>query len=446
MPEPFTTNVDIANRALQHCGATRIISFQDDSKNASSVAFCYDKLRVAELRRNVWRFATRKVILRPIETNIYPSTQVPPLAPTMIFVPAVWSAENTYVIGSVVSYNGILYQANASVTTGVTPGNGVPWEQYFGPITVSCWSTTITFPLNWLVGTVYVQGNQVIAEDGNVYTATQTTVANDPVTDGGVNWIEGGPPTAPTTSFFAGELVYNPVASNPGIYISLQSGNTDLPGIWPAWVSTNIYKLNDQVIYQGVVYQSAQDMNVNNMPTGLGPWIMQPGSQTDFMTGLNWLQLGTATIQSLTLVYPVGTGPASQVSSRNVFMLPNGFLRQAPSDPKAGSQSYLGSPMGQLRYEDYEFENNFFTSATANPVMLRFVADIADILEMDPMFCEGLSARIATEIVEDLTQSEGKLQAIGAQYKEFMTEARVVNGIETGATEPPMDDYLECRL
>ena len=66
--------------------------------------------------------------------------------------------------------------------------------------------------------------------------------------------------------------------------------------------------------------------------------------------------------------------------------------------------------------------------------------------EMDPMFCEGLGARIALEIAEDLTQSDAKLQAIGAMYKEFMTEARVVNGIETGATEPPLDDWIACRI
>jgi hypothetical protein len=44
-----------------------------------------------------------------------------------------------------------------------------------------------------------------------------------------------------------------------------------------------------------------------------------------------------------------------------------------------------------------------------------------------------------------LTQSTAKLQTITQHYKEAITQARLVNGIETGATEPAMDDYLAVR-
>jgi hypothetical protein len=57
-----------------------------------------------------------------------------------------------------------------------------------------------------------------------------------------------------------------------------------------------------------------------------------------------------------------------------------------------------------------------------------------------------LGARIGLEVCERLTQSTAKLSNIGAAYKVFMTEARTVNGIETGAEEPPEDDWLTCRI
>jgi hypothetical protein len=65
---------------------------------------------------------------------------------------------------------------------------------------------------------------------------------------------------------------------------------------------------------------------------------------------------------------------------------------------------------------------------------------------MDPMFCEGLGARIGLEICEPLTQSDSKLGTISQIYKTFMSDARNVNGIETGSVEPPLDDYITCRL
>ena len=60
----FQNPVDIANRALQHCGAQRIdptLGFTENSVNASECAFAYDKLRSAELQRNYWKFATKFV-------------------------------------------------------------------------------------------------------------------------------------------------------------------------------------------------------------------------------------------------------------------------------------------------------------------------------------------------------------------------------------------------
>jgi len=90
MTQEFSTAIDIANRACQHMGARRIVAFTDDSVQAVEIGGCYDQLRRAELERNVWVFATRRVILRPLDTN------------TMLLTPEQWSSTKNYFNGAIV--------------------------------------------------------------------------------------------------------------------------------------------------------------------------------------------------------------------------------------------------------------------------------------------------------------------------------------------------------
>lgn len=321
----YQTSIDIANRALQHCGASRIVDFTDDSKNASAVAFCYDKLREAELRRNVWSFSIREVALRAVD------------ATTTFLAAVAWAIGTTYTAGAVVSYQGATYESTASGNVGQTPGlDASAWELYAGPRTIRAFLTNT-----------------------------------------------GG--TLSDVGYFSGELVL----SAGVVYRSLISNNTDIP------------------------------------PTA------------------NWLSLGAASA-ALYLLYPLGAGPASQNSTRNVFLYPGAYLREAPQDPKGGNVSPLGAS-GLTAADDWNFENRMIVSGSAQVIVLRFAASVTRVPAMDPMFCEGLAARIGLEVCEDLTQSAEKLQTIGSQYKLFMSEARQVNGIEEGPVESPEDDYITCR-
>ena len=130
---------------------------------------------------------------------------------------------------------------------------------------------------------------------------------------------------------------------------------------------------------------------------------------------------------------------------KNAFMLPNGYLREAPQDPKRGSVSFLGAPTGRM-YEDWIIDGQYLISNSSDPIKLRFVADVQQVAKMDDMFCEGLAARIGLEVVETLTQSGAKKQQIEADYGKFMMEARMVNGIEEDSVEPPEDDFITCRI
>lgn len=428
MSRPFSNSTDIANRACQHVGASRIAPgalFTEDSKQAGEISACYDQLRVSELRRNVWRFAIRTAAIRAIDTT------------TLLLVPAPYQAAARYIVGSLVGYNDLVFFSTSTSNLGFTPDmNPDQWSQYFGPLTVNLFD--------------------------------------------------------PTTTYFAGELVYSPVSNSPVVYLSLSTGNADVPSTIPAFDATVTYDEGQTAAYSAATWQSNIDLNLNNTPSanaayvpatsysigdivlaannhnytsvvdtnvgndptiddgtrwtdnGPAPWIAVPALQPDQMQGQNWLKLD-ATVKAIHLLYPPNSGPVGQPATRNLYMLPNGFLREAPQDPKAGSTSFLGAPTG-MQYDDWEFQDNFIVTMESRPIVFRFVADIADVKKYDPMFCEGLGARIGFEVCEALTQSTEKQQACGAAYKTFMGEARSVNGIETGATEPPLDDYVACRV
>lgn len=307
----FQTPVDIANRGLQYLGASRITSFTQNSKNAAAMAFVYDKLREAELRRNIWKFSLRSAILRAIDTD------------TRLLTLTDWSVATAYITGDIVVYAGRKWITPEN-TTGDIPGEpGTPWLTYAGPQTVSLHD--------------------------------------------------------PTIAYGVGELVY--VASV--VYLSLTSANDDPP------------------------------------PTS------------------NWHVVQGATPGTLTILEP------TEERNRFLFMLPASYLRYAP-DPKSGAFGALGGPTG-TGYQDINFVGRFLSASDPSPIYFRFAADITDVTQFDPLFCEGLAARSGVATCEELTQSASKLTLCAQQYKQFMSEARIVNAIETGPVEPAEDDYISVR-
>jgi len=431
----FQTPTDIGNRGLQYCGAElmdAVQGFTEVSKAARQVSFVYDKLRRAELERNVWTFATRRTALRAIDTN------------TMLLAPSLWVSTTSYFAGSIVSDgSNTNWISRIQNNLGNQPQNSTTWEPYFGPMTVS------------------------------LYDSTQ--------------------------SYFAGELVYT--ASGNGtyrVYASLQSGNTDNPATATSWSATATYNAAKVVTYLGTPYMSLIDLNINQQPNlspalwsavttySAGQTVRNPDDgliyssiaggnlnfnpstdagvhwtntgvlcawTTVFTAGsgsVNWLEIGGAEFPSgvglttLNITYPLGSGPSSQSDTHNVYRLPSGYLRQAPQDAKAGSNSWFGAPTN-TPYNDWQFEGKYIVTREATVIVLRFVADVQDVSEMKSMFCEGLAARIATQVCEPLTQSTAKLGSIFQEYARFMGEARLINAIEVGSEEPPLDDYLACR-
>lgn len=133
----------IANRALQRVGAKRIPDgslFTDNSKNASEVAACYDTIRRAELRRNIWRFSVRRAAIRPIT------------ATSQKVVPAAWVATTSYPSNAIVTYNGFTYISTVDSNAGNIPdpdANATAssfWQLYFGALYADAWAASPSTP------------------------------------------------------------------------------------------------------------------------------------------------------------------------------------------------------------------------------------------------------------------------------------------------------------
>ncbi len=424
----MVSSVDIINRSLQLLGRKRIASVLDQNMNASESNFSYHIIRRFEQRRAAWRFCIRKVALRALN-----------LATQQITF-GNYAAGTTYVLNDVVTgSDGLTYVSLKGSNTGDDPTTtSGSWGIYLGPMQanqyVVAWVISTTYKANqfalgsngttyfstvnnnigndptitpaaWLVGTTYALGNFVTGSDANVYQSVAGgNVGHNPVGDGGVRWTqvlanvdgyfgwEAQTAVNATTDYSAGELVYTLPSS---VYLSTISDNT-----------------------------------------------LNPTTDT---TGA-WLSMTTTpSLANMNFIYPIGAGPSEEEDTRNVFMLPNGFMREVAQDPKAGSNSVLGAPSG-IRYQDWYFENNYFTSFTPGPIFFRFAGDVLDPNQFDPMFIEDLAYALAVANCKALGGTQADMVSIQKEARLFQSQARTVNAIEKGTEEPAEDDFISCRI
>jgi len=424
----FLDSLDIANRALDHCGQEPILSVTEDSKKNQLCARVYDKVRRAELRRNYWRFSIKKCVLRAVDTT------------TLKLNPLLYSSATTYFPGSIVKdSNGALWVSITEENINNTPGaNNENWEAYFGPMTVDLWASTNSY---WTGELVYMitgaatyqlfmslqNSNTDTPNVATAYSATTTYTIDQTVTSGGSQW-------------------------RSLLELNLNNTPTDYSALTLFDIGAT-YAINQQVIGSDhYVYTSKANGNIGNDPTtstgvthwtvtGLAAaWALSPAL---VVSSIKWLPV-QCQLSNFQMLYPVGAGPSSQTSTMNIFHLPGNFLKIAPQGPKAGANPYLGAPTG-LAYTDWNLEGNLMVSQEIQPIIFRFVADVTKVRNMDDMFCEGLACRIAAEVCEPLTQSSAKLTTIAGVYAKFMGDARTTNAIEIGSEEPPEDDLITCR-
>ena len=443
----FQSPIDIWNRGLDHCGGRAVTGAADGSRNALKCAEVYDKIRQAELRGNMWVFSTRKAAIRPIDIT------------TMQLVPPAYNVETQYYVGDIISYASGFWIALQRTLGGVPPvdANGTTspsWDNYYGPLTADVWQApNSTSPLPNGATTypgAYHAGEIVYLAPGNGTFSAFLSLVDDNTDD----------PLGPdafslTVNYNIGQVV---LGSNNTLYQSTVSFNlgNDPTIVVPAgaYASGTTYAAGAYV-YDSTnqIYQSLVSSNTGNTPasspsdwlatgTWTGTWttVLTPQPRA---TSNNWHFL-TCTLQPLSIVFPVGSGPASQTWNSNLYRLPNNFLMRAPAERQLGNKvSWLGASGPPP--EDYVFQGPYLISRCWGAIILRFISDFQNVAGMDPLFCESMAAKMGYELCETLTQKPDLKAACRTAYTDAVGMARTVNAIEVGAIEQVEDEYIRVR-
>ena len=116
------------------------------------------------------------------------------------------------------------------------------------------------------------------------------------------------------------------------------------------------------------------------------------------------------------------------------YPLPSDCLRVLPNDPDY-----------EYNNKDWQIEGRNIITDDASPLNVRYVKDVTDPNQMDVLFREALSAKIAMELCEELTQSNTKIQIAKAMYDDAINQAKKVNAIERVPITPFRDEWITVR-
>lgn len=126
--------------------------------------------------------------------------------------------------------------------------------------------------------------------------------------------------------------------------------------------------------------------------------------------------------------------PAPTWGRANSFPLPSDCLKLL--DPY---------PEDNLATRDHQIENGKILTNDADPLYIRYTAQITDPVVMDSLFREALATLMAVEMCEEITQSNTKKRELKDDYKSVVAEARRANAFENPAAMPPEDDWITAR-
>lgn len=406
MTDAYQDSLDIANRALDHLGLPHILAVDEDSIRNSTISAAYDKMREAELRRNIWKFAKRRSILRPIS------------ATARLLKPALWQEHETYLPGSVVADDdGALWISWKAENYGNEPGVSDEWDAYFGPLTVDAYASTTTYSAGEIVyaplayngsfGIFYSlqNSNSDNPETATAYSALTTYGLNDRVSYLGSMWRSlitlnlGTTPVEPPADYSDGvtyDAADTATASDGYVYTA----------------TTNDTIAVDPVDDDGTFW-------TRGVPAA---WSADPAQ---YSASPKWLPL----FADMTNV--PGDWQQVAVGGESVFRLPAGYLRRARFRAHIRQ-----APDGSEIIDKY-------ITGSGSTMIVEFIANIRMVTTFDAMFCEGLALRIAIGTCKKLT---GAIDPnLAALYGKFMTEARAVNAVEMPPEEPDEDEYIIVR-
>lgn len=103
-------------------------------------------------------------------------------------------------------------------------------------------------------------------------------------------------------------------------------------------------------------------------------------------------------------------------------------------------------PEDNLNSLDWQIEGRKILTDDSAPLYIRYVRDEEDPNVMDALFREALSARMAYEMCEEITQSNTKQDLARERYRDAIADARKANAIEQVSAEAPEDVWITARV
>lgn len=119
----------------------------------------------------------------------------------------------------------------------------------------------------------------------------------------------------------------------------------------------------------------------------------------------------------------------------NAFQLPSDCLRVLAPYPEDNLNSH-----------DWEIEGRKIYTDDSDPLYIRYIKREEDPNQFDALFAECLSALIALELCEEITQSNTKKADLKEDYELSIREARKANAFESISAAPPEDEWITKRL
>lgn len=118
----------------------------------------------------------------------------------------------------------------------------------------------------------------------------------------------------------------------------------------------------------------------------------------------------------------------------NSFQLPSDFLMIANDYPESNDNA-----------KDWVIEGQKILTNDSDPLYIRYVKRVTDTAVMDALFVEALSARLALELCEEITQSNSKKESLRADYDLAIKTARKRNAFSNVSAVPPDDEWITVR-
>jgi len=116
------------------------------------------------------------------------------------------------------------------------------------------------------------------------------------------------------------------------------------------------------------------------------------------------------------------------------FTLPSDCIRVLSPDPEVNFNDL-----------DWQIEGRKIITNDTAPLDVRYIYNVTDSNEMDVLFREALSSKLAMELSEEITQSNAKKADAAKLYEEAISEAKKANAIERVAQRPPEDIWVTVR-